>query len=229
MRCLALTPLFYAATVALRLAPSPWIRHCRVASACHAMQARSLSLDATHGKICEILKMGDPRLLRTAEKVEPSQIGSEMLNDLVADLHQTMRAANGAGISAPQIGVNLQVVVFGSTSRNPRYPDRPLVPPTVLVNPEITPLGDELEDDWEGCLSVPGMRGLVPRWRQIRYTGLDQFGAVIDRTVEGFHARVVQHECDHLWGKLYPMRMVDMSKFGFAEVLFPSLPPNEDD
>jgi len=148
---------------------------------------------------------------------------------LVSDLLDTMHAANGAGLAAPQIGVDLQVVVFGSGEANPRYPDRDLVPRTVLVNPVITPLGDTTDNDWEGCLSVPGMRGMVPRFTHIRYTGFDPYGDPIDRTVEGFHARVVQHECDHLWGKLYPMRMTDYSQFGFTEVLFPGLVDTQDD
>ena len=175
----------------------------------------------------ESLKMGDARLLRTAKPV--TAFDTDALHLLVTDLLDTMRAANGAGLAAPQIGVDLQVVIFGSHARNPRYPDRPIVPPTVLVNPVITPLSEATEDDWEGCLSVPGMRGVVPRWTHIRYTGFDQYGDPIDRTVEGFHARVVQHECDHLWGKLYPMRMTDMSKFGFTEVLFPGIAAAEDD
>ena len=175
----------------------------------------------------EILKMGDARLLRTAQPVEA--FDTDALHLLVTDLLDTIRAANGAGLAAPQIGVDLQVVIFGSHARNPRYPDRPIVPPTVLVNPVITPLSDATEDDWEGCLSVPGMRGVVPRWSHIRYTGFDQFGDPIDRTVDGFHARVVQHECDHLWGTLYPMRMSDMSQFGFTEVLFPGISAAEDD
>ena len=175
----------------------------------------------------EILKMGDPRLLRVAQKVE--QFDSDALHLLVTDLLDTMRAANGAGLAAPQIGVDLQVVIFGSDERNPRYPDRPLVPRTVLVNPTITPLGQDQESDWEGCLSVPGLRGVVPRWARIRYTGWDAFGDPIDRTVDGFHARVVQHECDHLWGKLYPMRMRDFSQFGFTEILFPGIAASEDD
>jgi peptide deformylase len=140
-----------------------------------------------------------------------------------------MHAANGAGLAAPQIGVDLQVVVFGFGEANPRYPDRDLVPRTVLVNPVITPIGDATDNDWEGCLSVPGMRGMVPRFTHIRYTGFDPYGDPIDRTVEGFHARVVQHECDHLWGKLYPMRMTDFSQFGFTEVLFPGLVDTQDD
>jgi len=175
----------------------------------------------------EILKMGDPRLLRVAQKVQ--QWDTDELHLLVTDLLDTMRAANGAGLAAPQIGVDLQVVLFGSDERNPRYPDRPLVPRTVLVNPTITPLGEEEESDWEGCLSVPGLRGVVPRWSRIRYTGWDAFGDPIDRTVDGFHARVVQHECDHLWGKLYPMRMRDFSQFGFTEILFPGIAAAEDD
>lgn len=175
----------------------------------------------------EILKMGDPRLLRVAQKVQ--QWDTDALHLLVTDLLDTMRAANGAGLAAPQIGVDLQVVLFGSDERNPRYPDRPLVPRTVLVNPTITPLGEEEESDWEGCLSVPGLRGVVPRWSRIRYAGWDAFGDPIDRTVDGFHARVVQHECDHLWGKLYPMRMRDFSQFGFTEILFPGIAAAEDD
>lgn len=175
----------------------------------------------------EILKMGDKRLLRVAERV--SAFDTPELHALIADMRETMAAVNGAGLAAPQIGVNLQVVIFGSAARNPRYPDRPLVPHTVLLNPEITPLGDEEEDDWEGCLSVPGLRGVVPRWASIRYTGFDEKGTPIDRTVEGFHARVVQHECDHLIGKLYPMRVRDFTRFGFTEVLFPEISAAEDD
>ncbi len=171
--------------------------------------------------------MGDPRLLRTAQKVQ--SLDTDALHLLVTDLLDTMRAAHGAGLAAPQIGVDLQVVIFGSDERNPRYPDRPLVPRTVLVNPTITPLGQDEESDWEGCLSVPGLRGVVPRWARIRYTGWDAFGDPIDRTVDGFHARVVQHECDHLWGKLYPMRMRDFSQFGFTEILFPGIAASEDD
>jgi peptide deformylase len=175
----------------------------------------------------EILKMGDPRLLRQAQEVKA--FDSNALHLLVSDLLDTMHAANGAGLAAPQIGVDLQVVVFGSGEANPRYPDRDLVPRTVLVNPVITPLGEATDNDWEGCLSVPGMRGMVPRFTHIRYTGFDPYGDPIDRTVEGFHARVVQHECDHLWGKLYPMRMTDFSQFGFTEVLFPGLVDTQDD
>lgn len=175
----------------------------------------------------DILKMGDPRLLRIAQPV--TAFDSDDLHLLITDLLDTMRAANGAGLAAPQIGVDLQLVIFGSNERNPRYPDRPLVPVTVLINPVITPLGEAQEDDWEGCLSVPGLRGVVPRWTHIRYTGFDQYGDAIDRTVDGFHARVVQHECDHLWGMLYPMRMRDFSKFGYTDVLFPGVADAEDD
>ncbi len=175
----------------------------------------------------EILKMGDARLLRVAERV--TAFDTPELHALIADLRETMAAVNGAGLAAPQIGVNLQVVIFGSAARNPRYPDRPLVPHTVLLNPEITPLSAVEEDDWEGCLSVPGLRGMVPRWASIRYTGFDEKGTPIDRTVEGFHARVVQHECDHLIGKLYPMRVRDFTRFGFTEVLFPEISAAEDD
>lgn len=174
-----------------------------------------------------ILKMGDPRLLRVAQPVQ--EFGTEALRALVQDMFDTMRAVNGAGLAAPQIGVDLQLVIFGSESRNPRYPDRPLVPPTVLLNPVITPIGAQEEEDWEGCLSVPGLRGKVPRWARIRYTGFDVDGVPIDRTVDGFHARVVQHECDHLIGKLYPMRVRDFTQFGFTEVLFPEMDATEDD
>lgn len=175
----------------------------------------------------EILKMGDPRLLRQAGAV--TEFDADSLHWLVSDLLDTMRAVNGAGLAAPQIGVNLQVVIFGSNDRNPRYPDRPRIPPTVLVNPTITPIGDEQAHDWEGCLSVPGLRGMVPRWSRIRYTGFDQYGDPLDRTVDGFHARVVQHECDHLVGKLYPMRMRDFTQFGYTDVLFPDIAASEDD
>lgn len=173
-----------------------------------------------------ILKMGDPRLLRLARPV--THFDTPELHRLVADMRETMRAVNGAGLTAPQIGEDLQLVIFGSDERNPRYPDRPLVPPTVLINPTITALGSEEEEDWEGCLSVPGLRGRVPRWTRIRYTGFDPQGAAIDRVAEGFHARVVQHECDHLIGKLYPMRMRDFTQFGFTEVLFPDIAADED-
>lgn len=174
----------------------------------------------------EILKMGDPRLLRAAQPVR--HFDTPELHALIADMFDTMHAADGAGLAAPQIGVDLQLVIFGF-KKNQRYPDAPPVPETVLINPEITPLGDAVEDGWEGCLSVPGMRGVVPRWLRIRYTGVDPRGEPIDRVADGFHARVVQHECDHLIGKLYPMRIRDFSKFGFTSVLFPELDPNEDD
>jgi peptide deformylase len=175
----------------------------------------------------DILKMGDPRLLRVAQPV--TEFDSDALHLLITDMLDTMRAANGAGLAAPQIGVDLQLVIFGSNDRNPRYPDRPIVPPTVLINPVIIPLGEAEESDWEGCLSVPGLRGVVPRWAYIRYTGFDQYGDTVDRTVDGFHARVVQHECDHLIGKLYPMRVRDFAQFGYTEVLFPGIAATEDD
>ena len=166
-----------------------------------------------------ILRMGDPRLLRIAQPV--TAFDTPELHRLVADMGDTMAAAQGAGLAAPQIGVDLQVVIFGTGTPNPRYPDAPVVSRTVLLNPVITPLGDEEEEGWEGCLSVPGLRGMVPRWRHIRYQGFALDGRPIDREAEGFHARVVQHECDHLRGVLYPMRVRDFSRFGFAEVLFP--------
>lgn len=165
-----------------------------------------------------VLRMGDPRLLEPSRPVE--RFGTSELQALIADMDDTMRALNGAGLAAPQIGVGLQVVVFG-VERNPRYPDAEVVPYTVLVNPRITPMGSELEEGWEGCLSVPGMRGLVPRYRHIRYQGCDPAGNPIDLAVSGFHARVVQHECDHLAGILYPMRIRDLRNFGFNEELFP--------
>ena len=168
--------------------------------------------------IREVLRMGDPRLLDISKPVET--FGTPQLRELVADMRDTMAHLSGAGLAAPQIAVPLRVVIFG-VSRNPRYPDAEEVPDTVLVNPVITPLGEEMEEAWEGCLSVPGMRGVVPRYRRLRYRGFDESGAAIDRTVEGFHARVVQHECDHLDGILYPMRIRDLSQFGFVDVLFP--------
>ena len=177
--------------------------------------------------IRKILKMGDPRLLRVAPPV--IEFDTDELHLLVSDMFDTMRSVNGAGLAAPQIGVDLQLVIFGTDTVNPRYPDAPLVPRTVLLNPVITPLSDEEENGWEGCLSVPGLRGLVPRYSRIRYTGFDPYGDPIDRTVDGFHARVVQHECDHLIGKLYPMRMRDFTHFGFTEVLFPGLDASDDD
>ncbi|MEN9539769.1 MAG: hypothetical protein RLZZ126_2004 [Pseudomonadota bacterium] len=175
----------------------------------------------------DILKMGDARLLRVAEPVQA--FDTDALHLLVADMLDTMRAANGAGLAAPQIGVNLQVVIFGTDAINPRYPDAPPVPRTVLVNPVIEPVGTEEQHDWEGCLSVPGLRAVVPRWQRIRYSGSDAFGHAIQREVDGFHARVVQHECDHLLGKLYPMRVRDFSQFGFTDVLFPGIAATEDD
>jgi peptide deformylase len=173
-----------------------------------------------------ILKMGDPRLLRQADPV--TRFGTPELQSLIEDMFDTMRAANGAGLAAPQIGVNLQVAIFGFR-KNIRYPDAPPVPETVLINPVLTPLSSEMTDDWEGCLSVPGMRGVVPRWSALHYEGVDQHGKTISRDADGFHARVVQHECDHLAGILYPMRIKDFSRFGYVDVLFPELDANEDD
>lgn len=165
-----------------------------------------------------VLRMGDPRLLQVAEKV--MHFDTAELHALLQDMQDTMAALNGAGLAAPQIGVNLQVVIFGF-EKNQRYPDADEVPFTVLLNPQLMPLSEEKEDGWEGCLSVPGMRGVVPRFTQLRYQGTDQLGRTIDRNVSGFHARVVQHECDHLQGILYPMRIQDFRSFGFADVLFP--------
>lgn len=166
----------------------------------------------------EVIRMGDPRLLSRALEVQA--FDTRELHALVTDLEDTMRAMQGAGIAAPQIAVGLRVVIFGGF-RSARYPDAEEIPYTVLVNPVLEPLSDELEDGWEGCLSVPGMRGLVPRFRQLRYTGFDAYGRHVDRTVSDFHARVVQHECDHLDGILYPMRIRDLRQFGFQDVLFP--------
>ncbi len=165
-----------------------------------------------------VLKMGNPVLLKIAEKVE--EFNSPALETLIEDMQDTMASLNGAGLAAPQIGISLQLVIFG-VEENTRYPEAEEVPFTILINPEITPLSDEVEEGWEGCLSVPGLRGMVPRFTKLRYQGYDQYGNVIDRTVEGFHARVVQHECDHLEGILYPMRIEDFSTFGYTEVLFP--------
>ena len=175
-----------------------------------------------------ILKMGDPRLLAVAAKVE--RFDDPELDALIADMFETMEAALGAGRAAPQIGVSRRVVIFGSAEArpNPRYPDQPGVPLTVLVNPVLEPLSDELEDGWEGCLSVPGLRGVVPRPTRLRYTGFDPHGRPIDRTVSGFHARVVQHECDHLDGILYPTRMRDLRQLGFTDVLFPGVVDSDD-
>jgi peptide deformylase len=174
----------------------------------------------------EILKMGDQRLLAQAERIE--HFDTPELHALITDMFDTMHAANGAGLAAPQIGISLQVVIFGF-GKSTRYPDAPPVPETVLINPMLKPLSDDMVEGWEGCLSVPGLRGVVPRWSRLHYEGVDQFGAAISRDVDGFHARVVQHECDHLAGILYPMRMKDFSRFGFVDVLFPGLDASSDD
>jgi peptide deformylase len=179
------------------------------------------------GQIRPILKMGTPSLLAASVAWPQDKFGSSELRKLICDMQVTMVDAHGAGLAAPQIGENVRVVIF-EVKENPRYPDVH-VPYTILINPVITPVTAQVEDGWEGCLSVPGMRGLVPRAAAIRYTGFDENGDVIDRTVDGFHARVVQHECDHLDGVLYPMRIVDMTKFGFTEILFPELSPEDDD
>ena len=173
-----------------------------------------------------ILKMGDPRLLRIAPPVV--RFATAELRELVADMFETMRSVNGAGLAAPQIGVDLQLVIFGF-NRNDRYPDAPPVPETVLLNPVIEPIGEEVEEGWEGCLSVPGLRGVVPRLARIRYRGVDIEGRPLEREAEGFHARVVQHECDHLVGTLYPMRIRDFSRFGFTSVLIPEVDADSDD
>ena len=178
-------------------------------------------------QVRDILKMGDARLLRVAQPLQ--QFGTQALHDLVAEMEQAMQKAQGVGLAAPQIGEDLQVVIFGTGQANPRYPEAPVVPKTVLINPVLEPMGVELEDGWEGCLSVPGMRGLVPRFKHLKYKGFDLQGQAIEREVSGFHARVVQHECDHLMGVLYPMRIKDMAQFGFADVLFPGLDSNSDD
>ncbi len=174
----------------------------------------------------EILKMGDPRLTRVADPIR--DFNTPALHGLIADMFDTMHAADGAGLAAPQIGVGLQLVIFGFKS-NQRYPDAPQVPETVLINPVLTPLGEEQEEGFEGCLSVPGLRGSVPRYTRLRYEGYDQFGNRLLREVDGFHARVVQHEVDHLLGILYPSRIRDFSRFGFTSVMFPELDPNSDD
>ena len=170
--------------------------------------------------IRDVLRMGDPRLFARAREVD--DVAHPQIATLLADMRDTMRAQDGAGLAAPQIGVGLRVVIFG-VERNPRYPDAEPVPYTELVNPVLTPLSDEMEDGWEGCLSVPGLRGVVPRYRRLRYRGLDPAGNAIVRDVDGFHARVVQHECDHLDGILYPMRVRDFTRFGYLDVLFPQL------
>lgn len=174
----------------------------------------------------EILKMGDPRLLQVAKPV--TAFGTPELKVLIGDMFETMADAQGVGLAAPQIGVDLALVIFGFSSSE-RYPEAPAVPRTILLNPQIDVLTTEEEDGWEGCLSVPGMRGMVPRATRIRYRGVDPEGKPIDREASGFHARVVQHECDHLIGKLYPMRIRDFSKFGFTSVLFPDLDPDSDE
>ena len=168
--------------------------------------------------IREVLRMGDPRLLRRSQEVQT--LGTAELHALLTDMRDTMAHLNGAGLAAPQIGVGLRVVIFG-VHANPRYPDVEEVPDTVLINPLLTPLGEEMEEGWEGCLSVPGMRGAVPRYKRLRYSGYDELGRHFEREVQDFHARVVQHEVDHLDGILYPMRIRDLSKFGFNEALFP--------
>lgn len=172
-----------------------------------------------------VLRMGDPVLLQKAAPVE--RFDTPQLHALIKDMEDTMEHMNGAGIAAPQIGVSLRVVIFG-VGKNPRYPDAEEVPYTVLVNPVLSPVGKEMEDGWEGCLSVPGMRGIVPRYERLHYTGYDQYGKPIDRLVSGFHARVVQHECDHLDGILYPMRIRDLASFGFTDVLFPGMDVQDD-
>lgn len=172
-----------------------------------------------------VLRMGDPVLLQKATPVE--RFDTPELHALIKDMEDTMQHMNGAGIAAPQIGVSQRVVIFG-VGKNPRYPDAEEVPYTVLINPVLSPVGKDMEDGWEGCLSVPGMRGIVPRYQRLHYTGYDQFGQPIDRLVSGFHARVVQHECDHLDGILYPMRIRDLANFGFTEVLFPGMEVQDD-
>ena len=179
--------------------------------------------------IRDILRMGDPRLLETAKAV--ADVSAAEIRTLVADMFDTMHAANGAGLAAPQIGVGLRVVIFGyrdAASRNPRYPDADPVPETILINPELIPIGSDFEDGWEGCLSVPGLRGVVPRHKRLRYRGFNLDGEVIEREVGGFHARVVQHECDHLDGILYPMRITDFSQFGYTDVMFPGMLDEDD-
>ena len=176
--------------------------------------------------IRDVLRMGDPRLLERSREVQ--EVATPELDALLDDMRDTMRAQNGAGLAAPQIGVGLQVVIFG-IDHNPRYPDAEAVPQTILINPKLTALTEDVAEDWEGCLSVPGMRGVVPRFTHLRYEGFDQYGKPLKREVDGFHARVVQHEYDHLIGVLYPMRIRDFSRFGFTSVLFPELDADGDD
>lgn len=178
--------------------------------------------------IRDILKMGDARLLRIAPAVPESMFGTAKLKTLIADMFETMESVGGVGLAAPQIGVDLQLVIFGF-ERSERYPDAEAVPQTILLNPLITPLSPQMEEGWEGCLSVPGLRGAVDRYQSIRYEGFDPDGQPIQRIAHGFHARVVQHECDHLIGRLYPSRITDFSKFGFMEVMFPDMDPNADE
>ncbi|WAH60023.1 peptide deformylase [Pseudomonas silvicola] len=178
--------------------------------------------------IRDILKMGDERLLRVAQPVPAELFGTDELEQLIADMFQTMEHVGGVGLAAPQIGVDLQLVIFGF-ERSERYPDAEPVPQTILINPLITPLSPATEEGWEGCLSVPGLRGVVDRYASIRYEGFDPKGQAIQRVAHGFHARVVQHECDHLIGRLYPSRVTDFTRFGFTEVLFPELDPASDD
>jgi peptide deformylase len=177
-----------------------------------------------------VLRMGEPCLLLKAALVE--QFDTAELHALIQDLEDTMQYMNGAGIAAPQIGVSLRVIIFGQKEsvdvKNPRYPDAEVVPYTVLINPVLTPIGNEMESDWEGCLSVPGMRGIVPRYTRLHYTGFDQYGNVVDRLVSDFHARVVQHECDHLDGILYPMRINDLKEFGYTDIFFPNQDVQDD-
>ncbi|MEQ1488049.1 MAG: peptide deformylase [Methylotenera sp.] len=180
--------------------------------------------------IKSVLRMGEPCLLLKAAPVE--QFNTPELHALINDLEDTMLAMNGAGIAAPQIGESIRVVIFGQKAtddtKNPRYPDADAVPYTVLINPVITPVGDEMEEGWEGCLSVPGMRGIVPRYVRLHYAGFDQYGNAIDRLVSGFHARVVQHECDHLDGVLYPMRIENLKDFGYTDIFFPNQDVQDD-
>ncbi|GLH32435.1 MULTISPECIES: peptide deformylase [Pseudomonas] len=177
--------------------------------------------------IRDILKMGDERLLRVAAPVPEHLIGSAELQQLIDDMFETMRHVGGVGLAAPQVGIDLQLVIFGF-ERSERYPDAEAVPQTILLNPVITPLSTEIEEGWEGCLSVPGLRGVVPRYKHISYEGIDPQGNPVNRVADGFHARVVQHECDHLIGRLYPSRIQDFAKFGYTEVLFPGLDASDD-